>query len=120
MTFADYIASHLSKPFQWGSNDCVSFVLNWVHIRSGVNHRATLPDWFDEASAVHAIAQVRGLRHQCDHLFNRVNPHLAIDGDIALIDRTVYLYSGPHIVAPGVSGLIFNDRMKAKCAWSYL
>jgi len=119
MILAEYIHSKLDLPFAWGSNDCVTFVLGWVEIHTGCNHKSSLQPWLSEIEAVKAIKAAGGLLHKCNELFKPVNPLAAVDGDIALIDRTVYLFSGPNIVGPGSSGLVFDDRMRVKCAWSY-
>jgi hypothetical protein len=114
-----YIESKLQLPFKWGDNDCVTFVLGWVSHRVGIDYRTQFGSWVSEVDATEAIRLAGGIEFQCNRLFKPINPNLAIDGDIALIGRTVYLFSGANIVGPGESQLAFVDRMRAKCAWSY-
>lgn len=116
---ADYIHSRLNMPFSWGENDCVTFVLGWVTIKTGRDYKSLFLPWDNEISATASIAVAGGIKPMCDKLFMSINPLMAQDGDIALIARTVYLFSGPDIVGPGPDGLVFNNRMRAKCAWSY-
>lgn len=119
VSLANYICSQLEVPFCWGDNDCVTFVLGWVKLKTGVDHKLSFLPWTNEAEAIVAIAAVGGIEKKCNELFVSVNPMCASDGDIALIGRTVYLFSGPNIVGPGIKGLVFEDRMRTKCAWSY-
>ena len=119
VTLPDYIQAYLSMPFAWGTNDCVTFALNWIYKSTGVDYKSQLQLWTNEDEATLAIASVGGIKAQCDKWFKQVNPLCAMDGDIALIARTVYVFSGPNLVAPGLNGLVFDDRMRAKCAWSF-
>lgn len=118
MTLEKYIHDRLKAPFVWGENDCVLFAIGWLNIRTNKNLLAYLPPWQTAKEALRIVNQLGGLQAEFDRRLPRVSPSAARDGDIALIKRTVFLFSGPHIVAPGLSGLIFLDRTKAPCAWS--
>lgn len=117
-SFSAYIAENLKTPFEWGKHDCVLFASNWVKIATGKNPLKGLPKWKTERSALRAIKSVGGLEKALDDRFNRINPNLAKDGDVALYNGAVCLFSGPYIVGPSATGLNFFNRMEAKCAWS--
>lgn len=119
MTLAEYIASNLAREFEWGRFDCVLFASGWVQIRTGVDPLSDLPKWKTERQARRVIAAVGGLEKALDDRFKRIHPSLARDGDLALRNGAVCVFSGAHIVGPGMAGLEFIDRMEASCAWSY-
>lgn len=117
MTLADYITDHLGKPFAWGENDCVLFAIGWLEIATGRDYLTQYKPWSSAKEAIRKVDEAGGLEGLFDAELERINPHLAVDGDIALIDRTAFLFSGPHIVSVGESGLVFLNRMDAKAAW---
>jgi hypothetical protein len=118
MTLEKYISDRLETPFVWGENDCVLFAIGWLNIRAEKNWLAALPHWTNAREAIRIVNQLGGLEAEFDRRLQRVSPSAARDGDIALIKRTVFLFSGPHIVAPGPTGLNFFNRTYAPCAWS--
>lgn len=117
MTLSDYITDHLGIPFAWGSNDCVLFAIGWLEHATGRDYLSPYKPWASAKEAIRKVDEAGGLESLFDAELHRINPHMAIDGDIALIDRTALLFSGPHIVSVGESGLVFLDRMDAKMAW---
>lgn len=119
MTLPDYIAGRLGRPFQWGVNDCVLFAIGWLEIATGTDYLSQHKPWSTAREAIRKVDDLGGLEVLFDANLVRINPHLAIDGDLTLIDRTAFLFSGPHVVSVGEGGLIFLDRMEAKCAWHY-
>lgn len=119
MTLPEYIAAHLNKPFAWGSNDCVLFAIGWLEHSTGRDFLGAYKPWRTAKEAIRKVDDAGGLESLFDAGLTRINPHMANDGDIALIDRSAYLFSGAHVVSVGESGLVFIDRMEAKCAWHY-
>lgn len=119
MTLADYIAANLSTPFAWGAWDCVHFAAGWAHVVTGRDYLEGMRGWKTEQGAARAIKRAGGLAAALDSRLNRIHPNLAKDGDVALYKGALCLFSGPHIVGPGPTGLIFIDRTEAECAWSY-
>lgn len=117
MTLPEYIATHLDRPFEWGKLDCVLFAVGWLQIASGIDYLSEYPVWNDEREAVRLLRDLGGMETLLDKHLNRINPHLARDGDIALRNNTMHLFSGRHIVGPGERGLVFVSRMEAECAW---
>jgi hypothetical protein len=114
----EYIAANLEREFAWGSFDCCTFAGTWVQLATGIDHLAGLPPWRSQIGAARALKAAGGLEAAIDRALNRIHPHMAKDGDIALQGNTVWIFTGPHLVAPGESGLVFIDRTKAECAWS--
>lgn len=116
---ADYIAGHLSVPFQWGVQDCVCFAIGWVQIATGIDYLGTYRPWNNREEAKKIIADLGGLELMFDKHLKRICPGFARDGDVTLVDGTAYIFSGPQIVGPGRRGLIFKNRLEATCAWSF-
>lgn len=119
MTLAEYITANLDKPFAWGVNDCTTFAAGWVRHATGRDYLADLPTWTNAKQALHLIKKLGGLERAVDERLTRIEPNIAKDGDLALRDGCLCIFSGPHIVGPGTDGLAFIDRMEAECAWSY-
>lgn len=118
MTLADYITSNLSTRFEWGTFDCVLCASNWVKHATGLDCVAGLGTWSTAREAKAAIKRAGGLEAAIDARLKRINPNFATDGDIALQNGTVMIFSGAQIVGPGENGLVFIGREKAECAWS--
>lgn len=119
MHLPDYIAAHLGKPFRYGRLDCVLFAARWIQARTGHDPLAGLPPWHSERTALRVIGRVGGLEAAMDARFQRIAPAFACDGDIALRQGGLAIFSGAHIVAPGIEQLEFIDRMEAECAWRF-
>jgi len=119
MTLADYIAANLEREFAWGRFDCVLFAATWLQLATGIDHLAGLPPWRSKIGAARVLKAVGGLEAAVDRALNRIHPHMAKDGDIAMRQGCLCIFSGAHIVGPGRNGLTFVDRTEALCAWSY-
>jgi hypothetical protein len=117
MTLPSYIAAHLGRPFSWGENDCVLFAIGWLELATGRDYLGAYKPWSSAREAIRKVDQAGGLESLFDAALDRIHPHMALDGDIAVVDRTAFLFSGPHIASVGESGLIFLNRMDAKAAW---
>lgn len=117
MTLPDYIYANLETPFEWGRHDCVLFASNWVKEAAGLDCVDGLGTWSTAREAKAAIKRAGGLVPAIDARLTRIEPNFAQDGDIALQNGTVMIFSGAHIVGPGGNGLVFIGREKAECAW---
>lgn len=118
MTLADYITLHLTAPFVWGKNDCATFAANWVKEYLGRDYLDGMGDWDTAFKAGRLLSQLGGYEIIMEErLFQRIHPNFAFDGDIALHHNCLRLFSGRYITGPGVSGLVFFNRMEAECAW---
>jgi hypothetical protein len=119
MTLPDYIAANLTRPFVWGSHDCILFGFGWVNQQTGRDWLAEFTPWKTPKQAMRIVKRLSGLEAAFDARFTRINPNLARDGDIALYNGCMCLFSGPHIVGPGPDGMTFVNRLRATCAWHY-
>lgn len=119
MTLPDYIAANLNRAFAWGEFDCLLCAAGYVIPTTGIDYLAGQPKWTTAKEALRVVENLGGMEAILDTHFKRINPNLAKDGFIALHNKTVCLFSGAHIVAPGPDGLVFIERTRAKCAWQY-
>jgi hypothetical protein len=119
MTLAEYLDVNRHKPFVWGEHDCVTFVSGWVKDQTGYDHIAKIRPWKGHLAAERLMLAMGGLVKVLDDRFERINPHLAQDGDIGFHDASIRLFSGIYIVGPGHSGLVFLPRAEARCAWRF-
>jgi len=119
MILADYITDHLGRPFEWGEHDCVLFAVGWLEIATGRDYLSQYKPWASAREAARKVAAAGGLEALFDANLQRINPHMAVDGDIALLDGTAFLFSGPDVVSVGEHGLEFRSRLEATMAWHY-
>lgn len=119
MTLADYIAARLDRPFKWGEHDCVLFAVGWLEHCTGRDYLGAHRPWHSARQAMRKVEHLGGLAHMFDTYLTRINPHLAADGDLTIHQGVAALFSGPHIVSVGDSGLVFIDRTEASCAWHF-
>lgn len=119
MTLAEYITQHMHTPFKWGEHDCVLFAAGWVREATRFDHLSDLPRWSNEREALRILRDHGGLEAMLDERFDRVHPNLACDGALTIHKNSVCIFSGAHIVGPGIGGLQFVKRTEAMCAWHY-
>lgn len=117
MTLADYITGHLGRPFAWGEHDCVLFAVGWLEQVTGRDYLGPYKPWSTALEAARKVAGAGGLETLFDAHLTPINPHLAADGDLTLIDGTAYLFSGADVVSVGEHGLVFRSRLDAPRAW---
>jgi len=118
-TLPQYIADHLETPFGWGSHDCVLFAIGWLEIATGRDYLSAYKPWSSAKQAMRKVEAAGGLMGLFNTNLQPINPHFAVDGDIGLINGCAFLFSGPNVVSVGESGLVFLNRLDAKCAWHY-
>lgn len=117
----DFINSRQAVPYEWGKNDCVTYVLGAVEAQTG--KKVTKLKWHDSKSALGVLKRYKTLEHAFDLHFKRIPPSMAKRGDIAGIADDVFgihtgIVEGEKIVGPGDKG---NKRFPRKvmiCAWS--
>jgi|GEM_PF-780301 len=114
---AEHIAAHLNTPFAWGAHDCVGFAAAWVKTSTGIDHLAGLQNWQTAAQAARVIKAEGGLEAALNARFGRIQPNFAQDGDLALHNGCLCLFSGSFIIGPGKTGLTHNSRLLAEAAW---
>jgi len=116
MTLPDYIVANMARPFIWGEHDCVLFAARWVRMCTGKDYIGATT-WSSMLDAYRIMKKSGGLAKIVDARLRRIEPNYALDGDVALRGNTLMLFSGHHIVGPGMTGLVFVERTEAKCAW---
>ena len=119
MSLSIYIQRHLTIPFKWGSNDCITFCCGWIEHETGKDYLAEHRPWRTAREAHQKLRDLGGLFFLFDKNLTRINPSMARDGDLTIHGNTAYLFSGRHIVSVGPDGLVFVDRMIASCAWRF-
>lgn len=117
MNLQTYIQAHINKPFQWGSNDCCTFVGGWIRIRTGRDYLIEHRPWKSARDAAKRLRALNGLFSFLDGHFSSINPNMAQDGDLTVFEGTACVFSGRHIVSVGEEGLVFRDRSCAELAW---
>ncbi len=118
-TLHQYITEHLERPFAWGENDCVLFAVGWLENATGRDYLGAYRPWSSAKEALRKVESAGGLLELFNANLLPINPHFAVDGDLALIDGCAFLFSGPNVVSVGEGGLVFLNRMEATCAWHY-
>lgn len=117
MTLPEYIEQNLNKPFIWGQHDCVLFAAGWVRIATGKDYLSDIEPWASKLEAYRVLKIVDGLNAIVDKKLQRIESNWAVDGDLALHQNALHLYSGRHICAPGKAGLVFFTRSLAMVSW---
>ena len=119
MKLHEYITHHLGRPFKWGEHDCVLFAVGWLEVATARDYLSPYKPWSTALEASRKVADAGGLGELFDTNLTPINPHLAVDGDLAIVRGTAYLFSGPHVVSVGEDGLVFRNRLEASYAWSH-
>jgi hypothetical protein len=116
MTLQEYIAKHLSTPFEYGKHDCIIFTVGWIEIATGKKYLPKVT-WSTEEKAVAELKKRGGIEAIFDGHFDRVECNYAVDGDISVVNGTASIFSGAHCVSTGTVGASFTDRTLATAAW---
>lgn len=114
----EYIASHLSRPFKWGENDCVTFAIGWLEAKTGRDYLTQHKPWRTARQAAKKLRDLYGLFFLFDENLISIHPNMAQDGDLTILEGTACIFSGRHIVSIGEEGLVFRDRQCATAAWT--
>jgi len=117
--FHEYVQKHLTIPFEWGVNDCVTFSIGWGEIVRDEEILIQYLPWNNEQEAMDKIEMLGGLAVEFDKLFVRIEPNFANDGDLTVVNGCAMLFSGSKLVAPSHEGLKHLNRMETKCAWRF-
>lgn len=116
-TLAEYITAALTRPFEWGTHDCVLFAARWLEYQTGKDYLSDLPKWSTKEEAEAILKEGGGLQKMVDERLERVDVNYAVEGDLAFHQDALRLFSGGQICGPSESGLLFFSRMEAICAW---
>lgn len=117
MTLPDYISTNLGRSFEWGVFDCCLFTVGWIENVQGKDYLTQYKPWSTAKEAQRIVSSLGGLEKMFNDSLESLHPNMAKDGDVTVIGKTAFIFSGPHVVSVGESGLLFIDRMEAKSAW---
>jgi hypothetical protein len=117
MTLPEYITLHHNMPFKWGENDCCTFSIGWLELVMGKDFLSEHRPWSTALEASRKVKDLGGLPFLLSNNLAQINPNFGRDGDLAMVDDVLCLFSSRHVVSVGKEGLTFIDRMLAKSAW---
>jgi hypothetical protein len=113
-----------SRPFQYGSSDCLQFVADVVESLTGVDHRARFPRYKTRIGAARITARMGGVEGILTRCLGLPKPVArAFRGDVIVIATlngpTAGICLGVDCCFPGEpSGLMFRKTADASAAWS--
>lgn len=132
--FSEFLLSHASTSFAWGTNDCAVFSADGMEAMTGTDPMADLRGYTTEAEAMQRIADVTGGKSLEDAAVwiaskygftERTHTLLAQRGDLVLYRNgdtlacgLVHL-NGRDIVSPGPKGIIRMPLSSAYRVWTY-
>lgn len=119
-TLPEYITEHLGVPFKWGVCDCCLFTVGWLENIRGEDLLSQYKPWSNATQAARILKRLGGLEKLFNATLKGVPPNMAQDGDVTIHNNTAFIFTGPHIVSVGETGLVFLDRMEAVHAWKAL
>jgi hypothetical protein len=118
LLFDHYLELHLTRKFEWGRHDCCTFIGGWLQVMTGRDYLAEHRPWRTARQATKKLKDLGGVPALLRNNLKQINPHMAQDGDFTVYQGTAHLFSGRHVVAVGLDGLIFTDRTVATEAWT--
>lgn len=116
------------KPFEYGINDCCSFMAEVLWLIAGVDIMKGLRTYGDKRSAYRIIKHYAGggvaeavEKAMEDCGYAEIRPLEAQRGDVVLFETklgdTAGICIGSKITTPGENGLLFNPLSETKRAW---
>ena len=60
MMLFEYISLHSNKKFEWGANDCCTFVGEWVRIKTGRDYLTKHMPWSTVRQATKKLKELGG------------------------------------------------------------
>ena len=113
-----YLIECMNKPFQWGVHDCCIFSVRWIEKITGNKYLPDVSPWNSALSAMRYIKEnYNTLEEKLDSELEQINCNFAVDGDVTVVDGTMFIFSNNYIVSVGYHGLDMLPRSKAKKAW---
>lgn len=119
-----YLDLKRTIPFEWGANDCAHFAADAIVQMTDEDVLDALRGkWTNAREALEEIERLGGLEAAATRLLGDTKaPSFAQRGDLVLFEsagRSLFgIAVGPHIAAPGESGLVLMPFDSAKCAWT--
>lgn len=117
-----YIESRRHASFEWGTNDCVQFVVGGVKAMTGTDISEGFPAYSTEKQALKIIGGVGGMLGLAEKAgLKSIPPAFAKRGSVVLVEldgRDTYgLVVDGCWCAPGADGLVFRPMSEAKAAF---
>src|SRR5690242_11865006 len=98
MRLSEYIQTHTNKRFKWGSHDCITFSIGWLEIKTGRDYLTGHLPWKTAREANKKLRALGGLFFLLSNNLKQINPNMAQDGDLTIVNGAVCLFSGRHVV----------------------
>jgi hypothetical protein len=116
-----FIDSRQNAPWEWGTNDCISYVLGAVEAQTG--RKILDVKWKSSATALRKLKKYGTLEAALDAHFERIAPAFAKRGDIAGVPDEQFgihtaIVEGATLVGPGEKGNWRGPRSEMTIAWS--
>lgn len=121
--FRDFVRERRSMPFEWGRNDCVLLVADWILEATGIDHVADLRgQWHDALSAMRALEERGGMQAAVTAALGEpIDWRLAQRGDAVLIvvdgRESLAVCAGEYALAASEHGALLAPMVDAVCAW---
>ena len=113
-----YMIECMNKPFKWGEQDCCLFAVRWIEKITGNKYLPDVIPWHSARTALKYISEHYGtLEEELDKQLTPIDANLAVDGDVTVVDGTMFIFSNIYIVSVGYHGLDMLPRSKANKAW---
>jgi hypothetical protein len=122
-----FVFEHLSLPFHWRDNNCVTFAAGFVRALTGRDHLETVRSEASPADlrqAVRNVNQKGGLRAAVTQVLGEPRSALlAAYGDVVLISGTegvgdsIAVCVGSSVLAPGETGVVRLPLDRANLSW---
>jgi hypothetical protein len=120
--FAEFVEARSSMPFEWQTNDCVTFAADWAFAVTGADPIADVRgSWTTKIGAARALNRFGGLAEAIGSRLEEISPAFAQRGDVGLVDvedgEALVIVGYDNLIGPGPNGLTFLPRDKMKRAW---
>lgn len=119
------VAEWRSRPFTYGSSDCLQFAGAAVAAIRGIDYRAAFPSYRSDLGAARILRRCGGVAGIVAGVLGEAKPVAwAGRGDLVVGDfglngtEAVAVCLGRLSCLPGESGLVFVETARARLAWS--
>lgn len=120
-----YLQDQAGKPFAWGRSDCVTFIADWIEVRTGTDAAANVRGRYDAATAERALTCFGGLARVVGRAMRRSGFRMTREpkaGDVAVVlfadVLACAIWTGRRWVYRSERGLILSTHGRLVAAWS--
>lgn len=126
---AAYLTEWETRPFAWGSADCVHFAAGWLERIGYERPLSGYAGWSGPLSAYRAMRAMGGFEHAIAAQMHAmgigtVRPAFASRGDVALLPaggrgrtQALGIVTGREVAIPSATGLLLFPNMNAFAVW---